>query len=468
MERVASLITLKNAKWLWAIVLLSHLAIRLLASDVLEVDDAEQVYFSYRPLALGYQLDQPPLYTWGIHLLFLLTGPSLLSITLYKYSLIVATVALGFRISRRLFNDEKLQVYGATSLLLLPIFGYQMHVGFSHTILLALAIYMTLDALLSLKEKASSWNYLYLGLAMGIGVMSKYSYLAFLIPLMGSALTIQEFRRVLLSQPILLSIFLASLIVTPHLLWAIEERARMSGLMQKKLRFSSDASWQLHLKGLYKFFRSAAFFALPFLIAIPFAFPQIFRKKKPLDEQERLLRRFYGALLFFVLISAFFVAATRLPPRWFPPFMMTFPLFVLLRLRGNFIPLHSHRIMLFATLFCSLFFLGVHAESYLLKPLVREAGRPNWPITKNLSKLPNGWQNWQVCVPDSYLQAHVIVHSNPKVLYDTKEELDLNKPWIVIWPTSFENEKNNWEEINQERLGAHWPIRYATGDLTLN
>ena len=190
----------RHAIILIALTLVLHLALRLFASDTLELDDAEQVLHSMSGLALGYQLDQPPLYTWLVWGVFQILGPSILSLTLVKYTFIVATYWQGFRISKLLFQREDLRLYGSMALLLIWIFAYQSHIGFSHTAVLGLAILSTFHALLLFKQKPSRRRMLYLGLAIALGLLSKYSYLLFLGPLTLSALLVPDFRRVLLTK----------------------------------------------------------------------------------------------------------------------------------------------------------------------------------------------------------------------------------------------------------------------------
>ena len=87
--------------------LLLHLAVRLLFSDTLQVDDTEQILVG-QYLTTGISNGQPPLYSWISWLLFRVFGTSLATLTWLKYGLLWLSFWVGFLISRRLFEDPRL------------------------------------------------------------------------------------------------------------------------------------------------------------------------------------------------------------------------------------------------------------------------------------------------------------------------------------------------------------------------
>jgi hypothetical protein len=68
--------------WLF-IYLFVHLSVRILFSQTLQVDDAEQIRHA-QELLLGYPIPQPPMYSWLSWGSFQLFGSGLFALTLIK------------------------------------------------------------------------------------------------------------------------------------------------------------------------------------------------------------------------------------------------------------------------------------------------------------------------------------------------------------------------------------------------
>jgi 4-amino-4-deoxy-L-arabinose transferase-like glycosyltransferase len=171
----------------------------LLLSQTLQVDDAEQIRLSQEFL-FGYPIPQPPMYSWFSWGMFQIFGSGLFALTLLKYIIISLTFWFTWLVSGQLFQHLQTRYITTFSYLLMPSFAWHMHQGFTHTILLGFGIILTLHALLSLKENNSIKNYLYFGLVLGIGLMAKYSFLLFIVPLFTSAVSIASFRKIITNQ----------------------------------------------------------------------------------------------------------------------------------------------------------------------------------------------------------------------------------------------------------------------------
>jgi len=195
-----------------------HFLIRILFSQTFQVDDAEQIRHA-QELLLGYPIPQPPMYSWLSWAMFQIFGTGLLALTLLKYILITLTFWFTWLVSGQLFQHLQTRYIATFAYLLMPSFAWHMHQGFTHTILLGFGIILSLHALLSLKEKPNTKNYLYLGLAFGIGLMGKYSFLLFMLPLIITALSVKKYRNILINAKIWLSIAVFLLIIGPHLYW---------------------------------------------------------------------------------------------------------------------------------------------------------------------------------------------------------------------------------------------------------
>ena len=316
-------LTKKPFFWLFTY-LVTHFLIRVLFSQTLQVDDAEQIRHA-QELLLGYPIPQPPMYSWLSWVSFQLFGSGLFALSLIKYILITLTFWLTWLVSGQLFQHLQTRYIATFSYLLMPSFAWHMHQGFTHTILLSLGIILLLHALLSLKENNSIKNYLYFGLALGIGLMAKYSFLLFIIPLFLSALSIASFRRVLINQKIFLAIGIFILIVGPHVYWLTQNYQEVFLSIDQKLKITSDNLLVDRIKSVGQFSGAALAFVMPFiLIFFINSWKKILNtdKKTLKNDSSTLLSRFYLIIIVSVVILAVFVSMPHFKVRWFHPLII--------------------------------------------------------------------------------------------------------------------------------------------------
>ena len=95
----------------------AHVVSRVLISDALELDEAEQALWTQQ-FAAGYGA-QPPLYTWLQWAVFKVAGVSVLSLSLLKNVLLALTYSFVWLAARRIMAAP-LAVLAAASMLLLP------------------------------------------------------------------------------------------------------------------------------------------------------------------------------------------------------------------------------------------------------------------------------------------------------------------------------------------------------------
>ena len=267
--------------------------------------------------------------SWGTFQIF---GTGLFALTLLKYTLITLTFWLTWLVSGQLFQHLQTRYIATFSYLLMPSFAWHMHQGFTHTILLGFGIILTLRALLLLKENNSIRNYLYFGLALGIGLMAKYSFLLFMVPLLLSAITIASFRKIIINQKIFLSIGIFILVIGPHVYWPAQHYQELFLSIDQKLIVTSDNLLLDRVKSVGQFASTAIAFTTPLsLIFLINSWKKIFNidKQAKNDDSSLLLNRFYMIIIALVILLAIFVSMPHFKIRWLHPLMMVFPLWIL-------------------------------------------------------------------------------------------------------------------------------------------
>lgn len=418
-----------------------HFLIRIGFSQTMQVDDAEQIHHAQQ-LALGYPIPQPPLYSWISWGLFQLIGTGLLALTLLKYALIALTFWLTWVVSGYLFTHTQTRWLATFAYLLMPSFAWHMHQGFTHTILLGFAIILTLHALLRFHRTSSNLDILYLGSAIGIGLMAKYSFLLFIILLFLSAITIDSFRRPLLSRRTLLLFIPLLLITLPHLSWLLAHHQEVFGAIDGKLKITHENLIIERIDSLLQFALAATAFVTPLSILYLFIagkriLPQ---QKQHQTAPHQLLNRFYLLLIAITVLLALFISMPHFKVRWFHPLMMIFPLWMLSCMeRDTPFSVNKIRWIVGTTLLFTLLILAIRLMQVTIGPELGKYGRLNRPIVESLQQIPQQHIEGATFVTnDHFLVAHLLAHYLEQPIIFGKQQfrsetINESKHCLYLW-----------------------------------
>ena len=418
-----------------------HLFIRMAFSQTLQVDDAEQVRHA-QELLLGYPIPQPPLYSWISWGLFQLLGTGLFALTLLKYTLITLTFWLTWVVSGYLFIHTQTRWLATSAYLLMPSFAWHMHQGFTHTILLGFAIILTLHALLRFHQQPSNINALYLGSAIGIGLMAKYSFLLFIVLLLLSAISIESFRKQLLSRQGLLLLVPLCLITLPHLSWLLAHQQEVFGAIDGKLKVTHGNLLIERFESLLQFSLAAIAFVAPLvLLYLGVAGTRFLPgKQRARTDSQQLLNRFYLLLILITVVLALFISMPHFKMRWFHPLMMIFPLWMLSWIEREE-PLSTIQVRWVAgfTLLITLLILTIRLLQVTIGPELGKYGRLNRPIVESLHQIPQHHIQDSVFITDDhFLVAHLLAHYPEQPIIFGKqqfhtEQLNSNRQCLYLW-----------------------------------
>jgi hypothetical protein len=185
-------------------------------------DDGEQLVFA-QFLAGGYQLRNPPLYTWLVIAAQWVLGPSVAATLAVKFALLWLIYALLWQVTRTMLNDLRLAALAALSPLALYYVAWDAIHGYSHSILVTVAYLFTVWAVLRLDRENTIGAYALLGLAVGLGFLAKYAYGIFMGAMLIACAFDSGLRRRLLHPRLLTTLAVAILVMLPHLLWVVEQ-----------------------------------------------------------------------------------------------------------------------------------------------------------------------------------------------------------------------------------------------------
>jgi 4-amino-4-deoxy-L-arabinose transferase-like glycosyltransferase len=157
---------------------LAYAAIRLLISPTMELSEAEQ-FLDASAFSFGYN-QQAPLYSWIVSGVTLLFGMNIATLTLVKYSLLFSFYFFFYLIARY-FWDWKKSLLITGSLLLFSTYSYEVHRDLTHTILVSVLAAITCYLYIRIVRDAKTEYYLLAGISIGLGILSKYNFVFFLM-----------------------------------------------------------------------------------------------------------------------------------------------------------------------------------------------------------------------------------------------------------------------------------------------
>ncbi len=188
-------------------------------APIVDADEAEQIQLAQHFL-LGYP-GQPPLYTWLQYLVFQLFGMSLFGLILLKHSLLFFCWYFYYRICQISVQDTKMVWCATLSWALLPLISIDLLLHRTHVILALLMACITWYWIIK-PSLLKPWAWFSsLGILIGLGCLSKFNYLIFLLVLIMATFSIKAYRDRFFHPIALLTPFFAILISIPYWIWLI-------------------------------------------------------------------------------------------------------------------------------------------------------------------------------------------------------------------------------------------------------
>jgi hypothetical protein len=327
-----------------------HALLRLALSPVLTADDARESVLA-QSLQWGYQARQPPLYNWLVWSAFRLLGPGLVALTVLKYAVLVLAFWLLYLTARRILVDPRLATLGTFSFLLMVPISWTVHEALTHSVTVLAACAGTVYALIRVGEAPGGRAYAVLGLAVGLGLLSKFTYVLFLAGLGLAALTVGRYRARLLNRGILVTGLAATALVLPFALWLLGQDHDLGRLYAREVRIE-DNGWPGEAgAGLLYIARVATYYLAPVGIALAACFPSAYRRL-PTGDAGPAGGRLLGWLLLWMLALLTTAALAGglgfLKARWLIPAFFLAPLYGLWRFERHGVP--SARMTAFAVL----------------------------------------------------------------------------------------------------------------------
>lgn len=364
------------------LLLLAHALLRLLASGTVGVDEDEQLIFA-QMLAAGYNSNQPPLYTWLIWAATHLMGVNAWATVTLKYGLLLWLGGSLFLISRQLLRDPIMPLLAVSSLLLMPGFAWNVHQGFTHTMLVTALGSAAFATMLRIMEHGRWLNYGLLGVWLGLGMLAKYNFPFIAAALLATALQVPELRSRLADRRLLLTLGLAAVVVLPHALWLLQDTRDFAQVLSAEVTRSQSSYLGGLGAGLADLVQSLAEALTPLWVVLLVLFPQVWRRSsdhgpKPLGV--RLTGTFLGSAAVLVLLVLVSGVMSYFRSRWLIPMAVMLPVYFFARVEWLGYRAAQVRRYLVTVAACTALILSVRALELYLGPSVQHYSKLHVPF----------------------------------------------------------------------------------------
>jgi 4-amino-4-deoxy-L-arabinose transferase-like glycosyltransferase len=241
-------------------------ALTMAAGPALALDDVKLNVLT-QSLEAGYLPDNPPLFEWTLILAQQTLGPTLASFVAVKTLFLTLTAAFTFLAAKEAGAESRTAAAAALALPLIPQFGWSFHQTLTHSTALFAATALFWWALLRLRRCSGLADYALLGLALGLGLLSKYSFPAAAAAAFVASFLHDDSRRALTSPRMFIAIAVCAAATAPHLLWAASAGPQAAALSGERLAGTDD-----HLRravdGTASVIWAAVSFLAPMAIAV--------------------------------------------------------------------------------------------------------------------------------------------------------------------------------------------------------
>ena len=300
-------------------------------------DDAEQMLLS-QAWAWGYDLANPPLFTWLVIAVERLVGISVAAVEGVKFAALAATYLLIYATGRQVLRDDRLAMLSALSLLAIYYVAWDAVLSYSHSVLLTTACAATFLALLRLDRAPALSSYALLGLCLGLGGLTKYNFALVATALAIAAMTDADLRRRLLDPRIALTVAIAAAIAAPHGIWLLDRLGGAGALVSERLYAGEQASHLVRVgHGLFDVTQSTIGFLSPLWILLLLFFPRAYRPLKDGDREtaryHRVLTVYLCAIVGLIVVIVMAVGATRVRTSYMFVLIL-FPVFFFARVQA--------------------------------------------------------------------------------------------------------------------------------------
>jgi len=256
---------------------LTHIIARLLASGNLGDDDPLDNLF-IQIFSPGYTPDHGPLYDWILWVLQHWLGTGIHAFLALKYTLLVIMAGYLFLITRRITGSGLWGFLSVESMAIIYQIFWRFHEGFTTRVgCMALAV-MTVWAVLKLIDRGLRRDYLFLGVLIGLGLLTEHTYAVLLFALFVAVILQPAMRKRLSARWLISAFVIAGLIVSPYAAWIAADPQRIAIFWADLLPIPQHYTWAGFYHSLGRSLFAPLLVLSPYILFLPILFPGLLRE----------------------------------------------------------------------------------------------------------------------------------------------------------------------------------------------
>lgn len=206
-----------------------HISARLLASPNLGEDDP-LTNILIQEWAAGYSVWYPPMFEWMAWCVEQIAGPSLLGFQLLKYGLLIGTIGAIYWAAFYVTGHALWSLITAEALTLIYHIGWRFHEGFTGIIPAMFFSALALCFVLRILRGSQVLDFCWLGLALGCGLLSTHNFAIGIAAFFLAALLVPSARAAFYRWPLILTVVIAGVVVSPYYVWIVSDAGRLGQL----------------------------------------------------------------------------------------------------------------------------------------------------------------------------------------------------------------------------------------------
>ncbi len=432
--------------------------LRVLYAPSISADDAE-LLITTQSLDWGHGT-QPPLYNWIQIAAFRLLGVSVFALSAIKNLLMWVIFAAGFFVARRVVEDDRKAVIAALCLFLIPQIGWEFQRALTHSVIVLAMIMLTLLALLRVLQAGRTADYALLGVAIGLGCLAKYNFIVGVVAMLACAVTIAELRPRIIDARLLLSLAIAALIVSPHILWTV---SNMETVLSRASKFEAEQSASFSLTPLVAVaeatFQSVVLPCAIFLIASAIAWFRGWRPNPRIGRTpiELFFIRLVPVGLGIILVGAMFAGVGEFKERWLITVTFAVPLALFL-LTEDLLGRQSQKAIGIVAAACAVLAgIGLGVMYLLPRPTPPEPNRPLPAIAQDIRAM--GYQQGTIIAGHTRLAGAMKLEFPDSQVVEPQYQMlprDAAGPLLLAW-TGDKAVPSEVSDLYRQTCGADLP-----------
>jgi 4-amino-4-deoxy-L-arabinose transferase-like glycosyltransferase len=446
MRRISDALARRPDLILWLIAAYYVLAIvlRVLRSEALESDEAEQLYQS-QFLLMGYGR-QPPFYNWLQYGVVHLIGPSVLAVALVKNLLLFLTCAVYGLAARVLLKDRRLVAIAMIGVIAMPAVSVMAQRDLTHAIATLFAVALFFYGFLKTLTRPTLWTYLLTGLAVGFGLIAKYNFVIVPVAAILAILPEPELRKRILDWRLIPALAVIAAICLPHGLWVLGNLSEATAGTIKAMRQDASGNPILdRVSGIGTLVIAVLAGGLPVLAFFLIAFRRsLIDAWQATNQWTRVIGRTLVICLIAVGLIGLGFGATSISEKWLSPFLVLLPLYLCLKLEAAKADTsRSIPRLLFPVAALALGFVAYIAAGNVIGPMFGDYTKenlPSGPFIEQVVAEHAGARPAYVITDDPYLagsarlelpQARVLLQSFGQT--PPLGEAERSQPGLIVW-----------------------------------